>query len=99
MEFGLPEKISALLREYFEKNKKVDRVKIYGSRAKGNYRDGSDIDFALFGELDSREIEKIKGELDELSTPYKFDVLNYAKIENPALAEHIDRMGKIFFAR
>ena len=99
MKFGLSDKIINILTEFFKKFPQVDEVKIYGSRAKGNYRKGSDIDFALYGNIDYDLVRKISGEIDELPTPYKFDVTDYNTISNENLKEHIDRVGKTFYKK
>lgn len=98
-EFGLSEKTTNILTEFFQKFPEIEEVKIYGSRAKGNYKKGSDLDFALFGDINFRLLSKISGELDELPTPYKFDVTDYNTITNENLKDHIDRIGKIFYKR
>ena len=74
---------------------KVVKAYLFGSRAKGNFKNGSDIDIALIGEdLDFQTISKISFKLnEETSMPYKFDVLNYHSIKEPDLIEHIDRVG------
>lgn len=78
---------------------KVERVKIYGSRAKGNYRNGSDIDLALWGPLTFSDIAHIRSELEELPTLYKFDVLHYETLDHADLKDHIDRVGKDLYVR
>lgn len=98
-EFGLSEKITNILIEFFKKFPELQEVKIYGSRAKGNYKKGSDIDFAVFGDIDYRLKSKIAGGLDDLPTPYKFDVTDYNTITNENLKNHIDRIGKIFYKK
>ena len=98
-EFGLSEKTTNILTEFFKKFPEVDEVKIYGSRAKGNYKKGSDIDFALFGDIEYNLLRKISGGLDELPTPYKFDVTDYNTLKHLPLKEHIDRVGKTFYKR
>ena len=77
----------------------VDEVVIFGSRAKGDYKPGSDIDLAIKGnDLEYNYTEKIRNLLQEgLYTAYFYDVLDYYKIANPALREHIDRVGKVFY--
>jgi predicted nucleotidyltransferase len=72
---------------------------IFGSRAKGTYKNGSDIDLALKGEcLDNTIVRQISYQLnEELNLPYMFDVLNYHTLTNPALIEHIDRVGKSIY--
>ena len=85
------EAIIKTLRKY----SKVKSAFIFGSRAKGNYNSGSDVDIALKGpELDFGTINQISYCLnEETNMPYNFDVLNYESIKEPALKEHIDRMG------
>ena len=85
------EAIVKTLRKY----SKVKSALIFGSRAKGNYNNGSDVDIALKGsELDFSTISQISYWLNEETTmPYNFDLLNYESVQEPALKEHIDRMG------
>jgi len=71
----------------------VQRGVLFGSRAKGNARMNSDIDLALYGELDDLTVERIALELDELPLPYLFDIKAVVTLENPALIEHIQRVG------
>lgn len=98
-EFGLSEKTTNILKEFFKIFPQIKQVKIYGSRAKGNYKKGSDIDFAVYGNLDFNLLSKISGEIDELPTPYKFDITHYETIQHTPLKEHIDKVGKIFFTK
>ena len=72
---------------------------IFGSRAKGRFKRGSDVDIALKGaHIDQKVITKISSELNEQTTmPYHFDVLNYKTIQNGELISHIDRVGKEFY--
>jgi len=74
---------------------KVDQALIFGSRAKGNFKNGSDIDLALKGEkLDFNTVSQISYRLnEETAMPYRFDVLNYHGIQEPSLLEHIDMVG------
>lgn len=97
--FGLSEKTIEMLQEYFSNISEIEMIKVYGSRAMGNYRKGSDVDFALYGKLNKQLVRKISFEVDELNTPYMFDITNYQTIQNEKLKEHIDKYGKIFFAK
>ena len=85
------ETIIAILEKY----PKVEFAYIFGSRAKGNFKNGSDVDIALKGvALDFDTISQISYILnEETQMPYKFDILNYHSINEPALVEHIDRVG------
>ena len=80
---------------------KVESAYIFGSRAKGNYKNGSDVDIALKGEkLDFDTVSQISYLLnEETNMPYRFDVLNYHSIKEPDLLMHIDRVGIEFFRR
>lgn len=72
----------------------VERAILYGSRAMGNYREGSDIDLSLQGTaIDLSLLQKIEHELDELDLPYKMDVSVYSMLTNPEFIEHINRVG------
>jgi uncharacterized protein len=95
--FGLKTKTIAKIQAIFKKYSEVKQVIIYGSRAKGSYRPGSDIDLTLKGEAISLQtLLKIENELDDLLLPYKFDLSIYADISDPDVLEHIDRVGRIF---
>ena len=84
------EAISSVFREYQD----IDEVILYGSRVKGNYKTGSDIDLVLKGtKLSFTDLLKIENELDDLMLPYKIDVSLYHQINNPELIEHIQRVG------
>ena len=76
-----------------QKHKNVERALIFGSRAKGNSKSNSDIDIAVFGNIDFISVEKIISDLEELPMIQKFDVLAYNDIKNNALKQHIDRVG------
>jgi len=73
-------------------------VLIFGSRVKGNFKPGSDVDFALKGkDLKMDDILKLQNKLDELNLPYKFDLIIYGNLSDKDLIEHINRAGVIFY--
>ncbi len=81
-------------------NAKVERIVLFGSRAKGNFKNGSDIDLALIGkELKLNDILDFMVKIDDLFLPYKFDLIIYDRIQEPALIKHIDTVGKLLFER
>ena len=87
--------VATLARE-----KRVARVILFGSRAKGNYREGSDIDLCLEApDLDFAGQSRLESELDELLLPWKIDVLISHRIGNPELLAHVERVGKTLFQR
>lgn len=99
-ESGLPEKTILAIQEVFKKQPKVQSAILYGSRAMGNYKKGSDIDLTLQGpELTLTDLLKLESEIDQLLLPYKVDLSLHHQIENPDLLDHIQRMGKIFYRR
>lgn len=78
----------------------INKVLIFGSRAKGTYLEGSDIDLAAIGEnLSFDQLMDINIQLEDLGLLYKVDVVDYNKNAGTPLGEHIDRVGKIFYSR
>lgn len=89
------EKIQGIFRKYPQ----VREAVLFGSRAKGNYREGSDIDVALKGkDIDSSLLTRIESDYDALYLPWKLDLVIYDKIENADLKDHIDRVGIAMFS-
>lgn len=71
---------------------------LYGSRAKGNYRNGSDIDLVLMGvDLNRRQLGLIESQLDDLLLPYSLDISLFQEIDNADLVDHINRVGIVFY--
>jgi len=100
MKFGLPDSTIENIQKVFENNSKIDEVIVFGSRAKGNYKEGSDIDLAVKGrKIDFKDILRLSGQLDDLNLPYKIDLLDYAAINDKEVVEHIDRVGIVFYER
>jgi predicted nucleotidyltransferase len=97
--FGLKDSEQEMIRAVLRQHAEVVEAKIFGSRAKGNFQPNSDIDLALWGNIPVSTIAMIAGELEELPLPYTFDVQAYDAILHQPLREHIDRVGKSFYAR
>ena len=98
--FGLSERATKTITDILAKYPEVEQAIIYGSRAKGNYREGSDIDLTFKGEnLTYDIVKRIWGELDDSDSPYLFDLSIYHQLNNPNFVEHIDRVGKVFYQR
>lgn len=101
MKFGLPQatvqKICAVLGRFPQ----VEKAVLYGSRAKGNYRNGSDIDLTLFGgpDLTLTVVYRILDELDDLLLPYTIDLSIFDDIGDPDVIAHIQRVGVMFYER
>jgi len=100
MSFGLSDKTCATIGQILGQYPQIEKAIIYGSRAKGNYKDGSDIDLTLLGQgLDHQTLLCVGSALDESDIPYTVDVSLFDQIENLALREHIERVGKVFYSR
>jgi uncharacterized protein len=100
MNLGLPENTCMIIHAILKQNPAVEKAVIYGSRAKGNYKNGSDIDLTLFGNaLEYKTLSAIAWALDESDIPYTVDLSLFNTIENAALREHIERVGVVFYER
>jgi predicted nucleotidyltransferase len=101
MKFGLNQKVISSIQKLLARFSEVDKVIIYGSRAKGNYKTGSDIDLTLCGnaQLNLQTMFQIIEELDELMLPYSFDISIFDQISDSELIDHINRVGKIFYKK
>jgi predicted nucleotidyltransferase len=97
--FGLSDADIAIIRDVLANYPQVNEGIIFGSRAKGNYSNGSDVDIALKGdEVDYNLVLKISAELNEETVlPYRFDIVDYHSIESVELMNHIDRVGIAFY--
>ena len=86
--------------EIIRKNKKIGEVILFGSRAKGNFAPGSDIDLALKGqEITLNDILDLYADLDTLDLPFRFDLVIYNRIKEKSLLDHIERVGINLFRR
>ena len=99
--FGLQESDIISIKYALENYPEIKEAYIFGSRAKGNYRKGSDVDIAVKGNnISFSDILTIAGYLNEDTfMPYHFDVLDYDSIQNQQLTEHIDRAGILFYKK
>ncbi len=101
MKYGLPpavvQKITAVLAQYPQ----VERATLYGSRAKGNYKSGSDIDLTLHGgaDLTLNVVYRILDNLDDLLLPYTIDLSVFHDIADPHVIDHIQRIGILFYEK
>lgn len=99
--FGIYDNSWELILETLKKFDAVEKALIFGSRAMGNDKKSSDIDLALVGEkITPAMVVRLTTALNqELPIPYFVDVLDYKTISNEALKQHIDREGKLVYAR
>ncbi len=93
-QFGLSVATLNKLNSVFERHNAIGSVLIYGSRAKGNYHPGSDIDLAIKGDdILFAEFLQIEDQIDDLMLPYTVDLSQYCQLGNVDLIAHIDRVG------
>ena len=98
MDHGLGPDVIGGINGVMAAHPEVHQAILYGSRAKGNYRVGSDIDLCLLGkDLTVTQLLKIENELDDLLLPYKIDLSLFNTLENRELIEHIQRVGVAFY--
>ena len=95
---GLSDSTINAIITVFSQYPAIEKAMLYGSRAKGNYRKGSDIDLSLMGDnLTYTQLGQIENQLDDLLLPYSFDLSLYKQIDNPDLLDHIKRCGIVFY--
>ena len=101
MKFGLPDETVDNICAVLARHPQVEKALLYGSRAKGNPRHGSDIDLTLCGGsgLDQGVLLRIMEELDDLLLPYTMDLSLFASIRDPEVLEHIRRVGVAIYER
>lgn len=98
--FGLSDSVLSSIVNAIASVRNVSRAIIYGSRAKGNYRDNSDIDITLEGkDLTITDLAALDERLDDLLLPWQIDLSIRARITNTALLDEIERWGKVVFER
>ncbi len=82
-----------MVRAVFRHHPEVTSATLFGSRAKGNHSERSDVDLVVAGDVEPLCAESIAAELDELPLPYRFEVQPLAHIHFRPLLEHIQRVG------
>ena len=99
-ELGLKDPQLEEIRAFARKHPSIEKIVVYGSRAKGNYRPGSDVDMVLVGkDLKLSDQLAFWNDLDDSYQPYFFDVAILHQIQNDSLLEHIQRVGKVIYQR
>jgi predicted nucleotidyltransferase len=93
--FGLTEKQWAAIEEAVSRFEGIGEVVLFGSRAMGNHKPGSDVDLAIKGKNVSMELSSLLNE--ELPLPHHFDVVHYGSLESESLIQHIDEQGVVLF--
>lgn len=100
MKHGLTKEMLVEIRGVLSDCPEVEQAVLYGSRAKGAHRPGSDIDLALVGEdLGERTVSRIAGEFDDGWLPHRVDLSILGKIRHAALLDHIRRVGIVLYEK
>jgi uncharacterized protein len=101
MKYGLDDAVIARIQGVLSSFPQIDRTMLYGSRAMGNYRQGSDIDLTLVGgdDLELKTLYRIMDEIDDLLLHYTFDLSVLRLINDHEVLEHIRRAGVVFYNR
>ncbi len=101
MSYGLAESVTERICGVFSHYPQIEQALLYGSRAKGNYRQGSDIDLTLVGGLDlnSAVLTKVLDELDDLLLPYAIDLSLLRTISDADVLAHIQRVGVVLYQK
>lgn len=96
--FGLPGPVITKIHLVLQRHPDIQRVFLYGSRAKGNYHLGSDIDLCIESDqLTLTELLQVNNELDDLLLPWKLDLSLKHHIDNQSLLDHINEVGIVFY--
>ncbi|MGR3914669.1 MAG: nucleotidyltransferase domain-containing protein [Gammaproteobacteria bacterium] len=101
MKYGLSDSVIEKICGVFARYPQVEKVLLYGSRARGNYKSASDIDMTIChaGNTDKFLLSKIHFELDDLLLPYMIDLSLLEDIDDPGLLEHIRRVGAPLYVK
>jgi predicted nucleotidyltransferase len=98
MKFGLKDYMVTAIQSCLAHYPRIEEAILYGSRAMGTFRPGSDIDLTLKGkQLTLSDVFRLENEIDDLLLPYTFDISIYHQISNAELLDHINRKGVLFY--
>jgi len=100
MEFGLSDKTTAQIRNAIDSFPEIEKAILYGSRAKGTYHNGSDIDLTLVGNgLNQALLFQLMDKIDDLMLPYTFDISIFDQVSNHDFREHVKRVGVVLYQK
>lgn len=100
MSFGISSESLSKLINLFEQTPKITEIKIYGSRALGSYKEGSDIDITIMNNgFSYNDLLQLTNKIDDLLIPYKVDISIFNELDNKELIEHINKHGVGFYKK
>ena len=98
--YGLSDIVIADICSVLEKHANIEKAVIFGSRAKGNYGEGSDIDLAIVGnDISFNQLMDINIQIEDLGLLYKVDVIDYNKNIGTPIGDNINRVGLLFYEK
>ena len=98
--WGLKEETIQKIRDVFSQFPEIKEVRIFGSRALGNYKAGSDVDLALYGDGPLSCTVRVSALLNqELPLPYHFDMVDYTTVKMPEFLEHINQVSQLIYKK
>jgi predicted nucleotidyltransferase len=100
-QYGLSARSLETVKKLLSKYPGIRSAVLYGSRARGSYKNGSDIDLSLHTDdtFTHADLLRLTGDFDDSDLPYMVDVSDYRKLQNENLREHIRRVGKVLYKR
>jgi len=100
MKFGIPEKSINMIIRVLLCLPEIEKASVFGSRAIGNYKNGSDFDLVIYGpKVTEKTVSSLSVQLnEELPLPYFFDIVHYESLTNEDLKSHIDTCAKSFYS-
>lgn len=99
LKYGLSERSVEMLWAIFSKYPDIQEIRLFGSRAKGNYHQGSDIDLAIMNQgLYPKTIQQVLSDCEDSNLPYRVDLIDFNTLKNLELKKHIERVGVLFYS-
>ena len=96
--YGLTERDMKTIISIFNSYPEVRQVNLFGSRANGNYRLGSDVDLAIMNKgVSAKTLPKLRSDFEDSSLPYNIDLVDYTKLKKQEFIDHIQRVGVHFY--
>lgn len=95
MKYGLSKEIYEEIKKVINKFNAY-QFKIFGSRARGDYKNNSDIDIVVFGDITEQDKFLILNEFDLINMPYTIDIVFMKNIEKQSLIDSILKEGVDF---
>lgn len=90
--FGLSQNAYEQIIDVVKNNSKY-KFKLFGSRARGDYKNNSDIDLAIFENVGKQDEFKIRNEMDLLDIVYMVDLVFVNQDTKQELLNSIEKEG------